>query len=312
MIDNNHRLVYSAMPDRPQVTWPEGKTVAFWHAPNVEHYDYFAPAGWAPKNRVTPPDAQHYMHRDYGNRVGFWRMLRAIDDYQIPSTVSLSLALLQEQPDVRDAMFERDWEIMSHGISNLRPLYDLTYEEEDAFLATSQELSKRYYGGRLIKGMLGPRISGTDNTSDLMAEHGMTYHADWVHDEQPRPIRTMSGRKLVSIPYTYMNNDVPVLNARNHPPRYLVDLFKAQVDRLLRDADEDGQGRVAALATHPYVIGQPHTVDYLAEIFDYVRSDSRIWVTTAGAITDHYIDNFYDEQYAFAEELLLEHQGQNA
>lgn len=312
MIDNNSRLVYSAMPDRPRVTWPEGKTVAFWHAPNVEHYDWVAPNGWAPKARVAAPDAQHYMHRQYGNRVGLWRMLRVVDEFSMPCTVSLSLSLLQEDPEVREAMWSRDWEIMSHGISNLRPLYGYSREEEDEFLATSQALSEQYYGGRRIKGMLGPRISGTDNTSDLMVEHGMTYHADWVHDEHPRPIRTASGRPLVSVPYSYTNNDVPVLQSRNHPPHYFAELFISHIDRLLRDADRDGQGRVAALATHPYVIGQPGTADALRAIFDHVRSDDRVWVTTAGAVTDHFIENFHDEQVAHAENLLLEHQGQPA
>jgi peptidoglycan/xylan/chitin deacetylase (PgdA/CDA1 family) len=309
MISNNARMLYSAMPDRPRVTWPEGKTVAFWHAPNVEHYDWLAPEGSRFSARVTPPDAQHYMHRDSGNRVAFWRMLRAVDRYEMPSTVSLSLALLQEQPEVRDAMLERDWEIMSHGISNLRPLFGYTAEQEDRFLEISQQLALTYYDGRPIKGMLGPRISGTENTADLMVKHGMTYFADFVHDEQPRPLLTASGDRLVNVPYSFTTNDVPAVLSRNHPKEYFVDLVKAQVDRLLRDAEEDGQARVACLATHPFVMGQPNATRYLEAVFDHVRSDDRIWVTTAGQITDHYLENFYDEQVAFSRSLLEEHAG---
>lgn len=305
-MQNNDRLMYSALPDRPLVTWPEGKKVAFWHAPNVEHYDFIQPGGGSPSGRLPSPDPQFYMHRDYGNRVAFWRMLRACDEFDMPATTSLSLALLEEQPELREAMFERNWEIMSHGISNLRPLYGYTQEQEDEFFALSQELSKTYYGGRTIKGMLGPRISGTDNTCDLMVKHGMTYHGDWVHDEHPRPIRTESGGKLVSVPYTFMSNDVPILFTRNHHAEYYVELIKAQIDRMLRDAENDGQGRVACIATHPYVFGQPHNIKYLKEIFDYVRSDDRIWVTTAGEISDHFIDNFYDEQVSYADRLLAD------
>jgi allantoinase len=306
MITNNERLVYAPMPGRPQVTWPEGKTVAVWHAPNVEHYDYIPPGGGSPQGRVASPDSQHYMHRDFGNRVGFWRMLRAVDEFDIPSTVSLSLSILEEVPEVRDAMFERNWEIMSHGISNLRPIYGYSYEAEDEFFALNQALATTYYDGRPIKGLLGPKISGTDNTCDLMVKHGMTYHADWIHDEQPRPLRTASGEKLVSIPYSFMLNDVPLLHAKHYSGEYFVAMAKAQIDRLLRDAAEDGQGRVACIATHPFVTGQPYMARYLKEIFEYLRSDDRIWVSTAGEITDHYLEHSYDGQVAYAAGLAAE------
>ena len=300
MLTPNERMVHAPMSLRPRVTWPEGRTVAFWHAPNVEHYDWLAPQGRRFASRVTPPDAEHYMHRDSGNRTAFWRMLRSVDKYEMPSTVSLSLAILQEQPEVREAMLERDWEIMSHGISNLRPLYGYTPEQEHEFFEVSQQLALTYYAGRPIKGMLGPRVSSTYRTADIMVEHGMTYFADFVHDEQPRPILTESGKKLVNVPYSFTLNDVPMVLAKSHPKSYLVELAKAQIDRMLRDAAEDGQGRVVCLATHPFVMGQPNAAGYLEEIFDYVRSQDEVWATTAGAITDHYLAHFYDEQLEFA------------
>ncbi|WOF23115.1 polysaccharide deacetylase family protein [Microbacterium betulae] len=304
---NNERLVYAPMSTRPRVTMPGGALVAFWHAPNVEHYDYIAPGGGTPQGRVAYPDLQHYMHRDSGNRVGLWRMLRAVDAFEMPSTVSLSLSLLEEQPEVRDAVLERDWEIMSHGISNLRPLYGLSYDEEDAFFALSQRLSEAYCGGRRIKGMLGPKVSGTDNTCELLVAHGMAYVADWIHDEQPRPLRTAAGGRLVSMPYSFMLNDVPMIHARSLSGREFIDLAIAQIDRLLRDAEEDGQARVACFATHPFLSGQPWFHRYLSEVFAYVRSDDRIRCTTAGEIADHYIENHYDEQVAFAARLESEH-----
>ncbi len=296
---NNQRLVYQPMPDRPQVTWPGGKLVAVWHAPNVEHYDFMPPGHGSPQGRVGAPDVEHYFQRDYGNRVGFWRMLRAVDKYSIPSTVSLSLQVLEEMPEIRDAMRERNWEVMSHGISNLRPIYGVSEEEENAFYEESQRVAETYYGER-IKGMLGPKISGTDVTCDLMVKHGMTYHADWIHDEQPRPLRTESGAKLVSVPYSFMVNDVPLIYAKHYSWDFFVDLALSQIQRLLRDAEEDGQGRVACIATHPFLSGQPGFQSYLERIFDFVRSDDRLWVTTAGEITDHYLEHHYDAQLAAA------------
>jgi allantoinase len=306
-IANNRRLYYAPLPLRPRVTWPSGRPIAFWHAPNVEHYDWMAPGGGMPQGRVGYPDAQHYMHRDGGNRVGLWRMLRVVDEFAMPSTVSLSLSLLQDQPEVRDAMLDRGWEIMSHGISNLRPLYDMPYEEEDAFYALSQRLSETWYGGRRIQGMLGPKISGTDNTVDLMARHGMQYVADFIHDEQPRPLRTIDGTPLVSMPYSYMLNDVPMLHVRSLSADDFVTLVLTQIDRAARDALTDGQARVVCFATHPFLAGQPWFTQAYRRIFAAVRGDDRVWCTTAGAITDHYLAHHHADQVAFADELEREH-----
>ncbi len=196
-------------------------------------------------------------------------------------------------------MLERDWEIMSHGISNLRTVYGYTEEQESEFFDISQRLAETY-AGRRIKGMLGPKISGTVQTSDLMVKHGMTYHADWVHDEQPRPLRVESEQPLVSIPYSYMLNDVPLLFAKHYSGEYFVQMVIAQISRMLRDAEEDGQGRVACVATHPFIIGQPGMQKHLEEIFDYLRRDGRVWLATAGQITDHYIAHHYKDQVSHA------------
>jgi len=296
---NNQRMVYQPLPQRPRVTLPGGARVAVWHAPNVEHYDYVPPGQGSPQGRVPAPDVQHYMHRDAGNRTAFWRMLRVVDEFEMPSTVSLSLSILEEIPQVRDAMRERGWEVMSHGISNLRPLYGYDIAAEREFFAQNQALAREYWGAP-IKGMLGPKVSGTDHTCDLMAEAGMTYHADWIHDEQPRPLRTASGSRLVSIPYSYMLNDVPLLHAKHFSGEYFVEMVKAQVGRLLRDSARDGQARVACVATHPFVTGQPWFTRYLREIFGWLRAQDGLWITTAGEISDHYLEHHYDEQLAAA------------
>jgi peptidoglycan/xylan/chitin deacetylase (PgdA/CDA1 family) len=306
VIANDERLLYAPWAGRPQVTWPQGATVAFWHAPNVEHYDYVPPGGGSPQGRVAAPDMQHYAHRDAGNRVGFWRMLRVVDDYAMPATVSLSLQVLEDMPEIRAAMRARDWEVMSHGISNLRPLYGYDEQQEDEFLALSQRLAATYYGEPLA-GMLGPKVSGTDRTVDLMVRHGMRYHADWVHDEQPRPLRTQDGGRIVSMPYSYMLNDVPLLHAKHYSGEHLVEMTIAQIDRALRDAERDGQGRVVCLATHPFVTGQPYMAAHLARIFAHVRSDERIWPTTAREIADHYLEHHYDAQVAHALDLAADH-----
>jgi peptidoglycan/xylan/chitin deacetylase (PgdA/CDA1 family) len=298
----DRRMVYAPMHLRPTVTWPDGKGVAVWLAPNVEHYDFVAPERYRVPDRVHSPDVQHFTHRDYGNRVGFWRMLEVIDEFDVPCTVSLSLSMLEEYSAIRDAMLERDWEVMSHGFYNTRPLYGLDGEEESSFYRASQEMAVRHTGSPL-KGMLGPKISGTDSSCDLMAEYGFQYQADWIHDEQPRPLRTASGRRLVSVPYSFMLNDVPLLHARQFSGAFFERLVREQVTRLLDDHERDGQARMTCVAIHPYLMGQPYMRAHFVSILRFLRSDSRIWLTTAANAVQHFMTEHFQAQLDFADEL---------
>ncbi len=213
-----HRVDYSPIIDRPRLIWPNQARVALWVAPNVEHYEYL-PEYEGHRNpwpRKTYPDAREYSYRDYGNRVGFWRMLEVLDAYGIKCCVSLNLAVLEHYPEIAAAMIERDWDFMSHGIYNTRYLYGYSEDREREFYRDNIETLKRHTG-KTLKGMLGPAISGTANTPDLMAEAGLIYHTDWLHDDQPVPIRVNTGR-LISVPYSIELNDspcsAPILRAR--------------------------------------------------------------------------------------------------
>lgn len=284
------RVDYSPIVDRPPIRWPDGARLALWVAPNVEHYEYTPPfdGNRNPWPRTPYPDVQQYSYRDYGNRVGFWRMLEVLDAYQTQCTVSLNLAVLEHFPEIRDAMVERDWDYMSHGIYNTRYLNTCSQEEERAFYADCVETLKRHTG-KDLKGMLGPAISATDYTPDLMAEAGLVYHTDWVHDDQPVPIRVDSGR-LISVPYSFELNDSPVF-ARHFEGEYFVDMCKAQFDTLYAEGAESG--RVMCIALHPFLFGQPHRIRYLDEILDYVGSHSSVWHTTADAIAEYYLEHYY-------------------
>ncbi len=284
------RVDYVPIIDRPPIRWPDGARLAFWVAPNVEHYEYTPPydGNRNPWPRTPYPDVQQYSYRDYGNRVGFWRMLEVLDAYQTRCTVSLNLAVLEHFPEIRDAMVERDWDYMSHGIYNTRYLNTYAPQDERAFYSDCIETLKRHTG-KDLKGMLGPAISATDHTPDLMAEAGLVYHTDWVHDDQPVPIRVNSGR-LISVPYSFELNDSPVF-ARHYEGEYFVDMCKAQFDTLYTEGAESG--RVMCIALHPFLFGQPHRVRYLDEILGYVRSHSKVWHTTADDIAQHYLDHYY-------------------
>ena len=302
------RVDYSPMIDRPTIRWPNGARVALWVSPNVEHYEYLPPedAQRNPWPRTPHPDVQQYSYRDYGNRIGFWRMLEVLDEFNIRCCVSLNVAVLEHYPEIAEAMVKRDWDFMSHGIYNTRYLSGYSEEQEREFYQDCIETVMRHTGKRL-KGMLGPSISGTLSTPDLMAEAGLIYHTDWFHDDQPVPIKVKS-RKLVSVPYSVELNDVPVLMLRNHNEGdYFSQICKDQFDQLYQEGAESGQ--VMCIALHPYLIGQPHRVKHLEDALSYIMSHDGVWQTTADEIADYYIANYYDQALAHAEKLNVASRG---
>ena len=295
------RVDYSPIIDRPIIKWPNDARVALWISPNVEHYEYMPDDDSArtPWPRTPFPDVQQYSYRDYGNRVGFWRMLESLDNYNIRCCVSLNMAVLEHFPEIRDAMVQRNYDYMSHGIYNTRYLYTYTEEQEREFYRDTIDTLK-LHTGKTLKGMLGPAISGTERTPDLMAEAGLIYHTDWMHDDQPVPIKVKSG-KLVSVPYSIELNDSSLLRDNHYEGDYFARICKAQFDQLYKEGAESG--RVMCIALHPFLIGQPHRIKYLDDILNHIMSHDGVWQTTADDIADYYIENYYDDAVAHAAKL---------
>ncbi|MXX43459.1 MAG: polysaccharide deacetylase family protein [Acidimicrobiales bacterium] len=289
-----HRVRYLPITDRPRIRWPNDARVALWIAPNVEHYEFLPPRDpqrntWT---RSPHPDVQGYGYRDYGNRVGFWRMVEVLDRFGVVATASTNLAVFDHYPEVGAAMVERGWEIMSHGIYNTRYISSIDETAERAFYIECIE-ALRSHTGQQLRGMLGPAVSNTVLTPDLMAEAGLIYHADWFHDDQPVPLATRSGQQLVSVPYSMELNDVPVFTQHFDTSEFVA-MAKAQLDVLRREADDDAGGRVMCVALHPYLMGMPHRVDGLAAMLDYLMSHDDVWQTTASQIAQHFLDHHYD------------------
>ena len=194
------RFDYAPINDRPIIKWPNNARVAFWVAPNMEFFEYL------PENRPTQPDIPHYSRMDYGNRVGFWRMLDVLNKHKLRACCCLNLEILDHFPEIKDAMIAADWDYMAHGLYNSRPIYDLTEEQERAYWQDFITHLKEMTGKRL-KGRLGGGAGYTVRTDDLMAEAGCLYHTSWIIDDQPWPINVRGGQKFIFVPYTGQTND---------------------------------------------------------------------------------------------------------
>jgi hypothetical protein len=296
---NLDRVAYLPFPGRPPVRWPGGARLAFWLVPNIEFYEYLPAANphKDPFPRVPHPDVMQYSWRDYGNRVGLWRLAELFADYPTRVTVSLNVAAVVRLPEVRDLILDRGWDVLSHGVYNTAYLCGMDADDERAFYAETIA-TVRDALGRPLKGMLGPCVTNGETTPDLMAEAGLVYHADWVHDDQPTPVSVRTGR-LVSVPYNYDINDGPLLES-HYDGDYFVEAITRQFDRLYAEADADGRGLVMALPLHTYLAGQPHYVDRLRAVLDHVCAHDGIWYATGDEIAEHFLATAYDDFVAAA------------
>jgi allantoinase len=294
------RFDYSPIVDRPLIKWPNDARIAVFICPNVSYYEYTPPPNKFrnPWPRSPHPDVRSYSHQDYGNRIGFWRMLDVLDKHRVKCTTSLNVAVLEHFPEIRDAMVERDWDYMSHGIYNTRFIFGYSEEEERSFYRDVIDTVRQYTGKRPL-GTLGPGPqSSTVNTPDLMAEAGFLYHADWYHDDQPFPIKVKSGR-LISLPYSLEINDSPFLGTAWEADDFL-EVIKRQFDQLYAEGSESG--RVLCISLHAYLTGQPHRIKYLDEAISYIVSHDQVWLTTAADIAEYYLANYYDQVVLYAQQ----------
>ncbi len=286
---------YWPYENRPKVVWPGGKRLAFWVAPNIEFYELDPPQN--PKRRPWPrphPDVVGYSYRDYGNRVGHWRLMELMDRYGVRGSISLSVALLDHHPEIVRECVARNWEFFSHGIYNTRYCYGMDEAHERAIIEDSIRSVEDATGQR-IAGWLAPALSHTERTMDLLAEYGLAYTCDLFHDDQPTPVHTRTG-KLVSVPYSLELNDHITFNVQHITPRRYVDVIKASFDRLYAEGAESGT--VMCIPLHAYLIGQPFRIEPFAEALEYITGHPDVWVTTAREIAEYWRDNYYDAAVA--------------
>ena len=288
------RIPYCPWPGRPRLRWPNDARVAFWVIPNVEYYE-FLPAERVGRSGLPTPDIPSYAERDYGNRVGFWRMLDVLDRHHIRPTVNINLAVLEYFPEIREAMLERDWDFCFHGVYNTQPEpRGLSEADERAYYQRVIEMFHRLTGRRMSG--LNVLSRATAPLPDLIAELGFLYSADYMHDDQPTPIAVRSG-KLVSVPYSLEINDA-IFTLFQRPwegPEFL-QAAKDQFDRLYQDGAQ--QGTVMCLVLHPWMIGYPHRIGYLDQILEYVLGHDGVWAATAKDIAEYYLAHYYDAMLA--------------
>src|SRR5213593_954252 len=187
--------------ERKPFTWPGGKTLAIWIIPNVEVWQFDSPAGAAisPNTANRVPDVINYAWREYGMRVGLWRIADVLDAAGVKASIALNSQVCEAYPKAIEEMNRRGWEFMGHGTTNSESLAGLAPDKErDVIRHVLRTIEKAT--GRKPRGWLGTGLTQTNNTLDILAEEGVTYCGDWNNDDQPYPMKVKSG-KMYAIPY---------------------------------------------------------------------------------------------------------------
>jgi allantoinase len=268
--DPSSLFPYSAIVDRPPVRWPNGAKLAVWVVPNIEHFHLELTA--------NAPDIRNYSRRDYGNRVGIWRLMEVLEKNGIRGTVALNGEVATYYPRVMEEAIALNWELMGHGVTNSSLLTGLAVEEEATVIAKTKRAIEAY--GQKMRGWLGPGLTETWNTLDLLRDAGVEYVCDWVNDDLPYRMRN----GIFSIPYSIELNDMPLFNN----PTISVDDFEKRI----RDtfdvlyAEGDRGGRVMCIALHPFLTGVPHRIRYLDRALSYIASHDKVWLATGSEIIE--------------------------
>lgn len=282
--------------DRPKIEWPGGKKLAVWVAPNIEFYEFDPPVN--PKRPGWPrptPDVVGYSQRDYGNRVGHWRLMEVMDKYNLRGSVSLNVAMCDHCPEVIEACAARNWEFFSHGIYNTRYSYEMTEAQERAVIEDSIRTVEAATGQR-IRGYLAPALTHTERTLDLIAEYDFWYTCDLFQDDQPQPLKTQSGR-LISLPYSLEVNDVITYSALGMDPWRYADVLRRQFETLLREGERSGT--VMCVPLHAYLVSQPHRLRaFEGALADIAGHADDVWYATGAEIAAVFREQFWDQSIA--------------
>ena len=262
---------------------PYEARVAVWITPNIEHFHWNRPAiSLTPITASLKPDVLNYAWRDYGARVGVWRLMEIFDKHAFKATAALNSDACERYPEIIKAGNQLGWEWMAHGESNSSFHTGMPEEAERPIIQrVIQRITEAT--GTKPRGWLGPALTETDNTLDLLAEAGIDYVADWCNDELPYLMKTRS-RPIIAMPYTLEIGDIPLFLERGGDGE---DFYRMVVDQLEQlHAEGAKRPRVLSIAIHPFLIGHPFRARYLDKALKYIKQKKGVWIATGSEIAD--------------------------
>lgn len=298
------RYPYSALPNRGLLTWPNGAKIALIITLNLEHWDIVketAEAYYAGGPAILPhplpgnvADFPNYTWREYGQRVGIWRLFKLFDEVGVPASCTINAKTALERWPVVDAANQRGWEILAHNYEQGELLCDYAHDisKEREVIRKTLDVYKKTLG-RPAKGWLSSSLRGTLNTCGILSENGLLFYCDLMNDDQPFLIETDYG-PIVSVPYTNEINDFTLLTRRGHTTTEFLEVLKEELDVLLDEATHDDSGRIMNVGLHPHVSGRAYRVRAIREFLRYAKHKEGVWFATREEIATHYLKHHAD------------------
>ncbi len=280
-LTSHHRYDYHPIKGRPVYNWPNGTRLAVYIGLNLEHFAFGEGLGAELAPGGPQPDVLNYAWRDYGNRVGAWRMLEMLDAIDLPTSVLINSAMLGYAPSLVDAFIARGDEIVGHGRTNSERQSILSEADERRLIAEATDMLAQRTG-IMPRGWLSPWIAESHHTPDLLQEAGYAYTLNWCADDQPIWLKTRAGR-ILAVPYPQEVNDIPSIVARKDSATEFADMIIDNFDEMLAQSVEGPL--VMGIALHPYLVGQPFRLRQLRRALAHIAArQSDVWFTTSGQI----------------------------
>jgi allantoinase len=280
------RSRYSAIVDRPPLELPDRARIVVWTIVNLEFWSISRPMARqvlpAPTGEALLPDVPNWAWHEYGMRVGVWRFFELFRRLGIHPTLSINARVCEAYPRVAEAARAAGWEFMGHAWEQM-PIHKVGNQRK--MIGKSLATLERFAGTR-PRGWLGPGLTQTYETPELLAEAGVEYIGDWVYDDEPTEILTKRG-PLVTLPYSVELNDIPMMLVQHHESSYFTTRVIDSFERLYQEGAE--RAKIMAIAIHPYISGQPHRIKYLKAVYDHITRYAGVLHWNGIEILDWYL-----------------------
>ena len=279
------RFDYSPVIDRDGKKMPGDARICVMVSPNIEHF-HWGKRGMSMTDMTAglTPDVMNHAWREYGNRVGVWRVIDILAKHGMKATAALNSEICDVAPRIIEAGQKLGWEWVAHGPSNSMLFTGMPEEAERPLIKQVIDRIEACTGVR-PRGWLGPALTETHVTLDLLAEAGIEYVLDWANDELPYEMKTRSG-PITAIPYTLELGDIPVFLHQGRSGQMFYDMIVDQFDQMYEEGET--RPRIMSLALHPFLVGHAFRARHLDRALAYIASHDRVWIATGSEVLDWY------------------------
>ena len=285
-MNRRERLHHQPIINRPKLLLKNNKKIILWVIVNLEVWDPDLPQ---PRNILPPPmnapmlpDLPNWSWHEYGMRVGFWRILKALQERQISSTLALNATVVDYYPETVEAAIKANWEPMGHGYIQ-RPMHKV----DNQFVDIKSAIDKiENFTKEEVIGWESPGLTETNDTLDILSEHGIKYTANWPVDDLPQDLKVKSGKRMITLPYPIEINDVVMTSVQVHKSDEIFTRGKLQFDRLYQESNENV--KIMAISVHPYLTGVPHRISFFEQLLDYIIKHQDVEIMTGKDIYNWY------------------------